>query len=139
MIILAIDPGTTVGYSVYNTEKDTIDYNQVPNQVFPQILHHYMPVDVVVYERYHIERVGQETIAAEVIGMLRFCEYFWDSKLVTQEPSALKFIDNMFQWKKRRFINRGIHSFDAFRHLLFYLYKNNGKELVEKVLNEVTL
>jgi len=39
MIILAIDPGTTVGYSVYNTEKDTIDYNQVPNQVFPQILH----------------------------------------------------------------------------------------------------
>lgn len=129
MRILAVDPGSTVGWCLYY-DGDVKAWGQLPYQDFCNAVYHgQLASDVIILERFVIDgnthRKGQEGIhhTLDVIGFIRWwARGHSEVRLIEQSPHERKAASDdvlrQFGWYKE-----GKHARDAIRHLVMRLTK----------------
>lgn len=137
MRILAVDPGGTTGWAVYNDELAQPVYaGQDDFERFTHVVVHLPIPDVIVAERFTINqqtiRHSQQTTALEVIGFLRYWAWHHGAQFVLQTPADAKRFAQVGSAKDARLDTLGWtvrpkaewdHANDALRHLLLYMVK----------------
>lgn len=124
--LLAIDPGLTCGYAIFDTDPDPDDppYEAaqcMDHQVY-WLLNAHEP-DVVICERFSLRQAKPTDLTpVEVIGVVKDWCYRTETELVMQTASQAKHF-----WTNGRLKTQGIylrgkgHANDAMRHLLYYI------------------
>lgn len=133
MIVIAVDPGKTVGAAVWSERRELEHHGQCDSFDFlawaEAVIPTYAPWELhVVCERY---RLGPESLkkqadfnwATDVIGCLRFWCRKYEVPFVVQDPSHAKSFSTDEKLKKLGWYlpTKGGHANDAARHLLVYL------------------
>lgn len=141
MKYISIDPGETVGYSIWEEdkrlaqgEKDALDFLTMLEGIIEEI-------DLIIYEEYALRRssakamIGNEFVTPQVIGVIKWIAYKGRVKTVKQTPAQKEFFTND-KLKKLGLYDRGQrHSRDSVRHALYYQFFTSGIREVSE-LNE---
>ena len=129
MIWLALDPGETNGWSLWEDER-RIDAGQDDWERLIGRLDRLSKngLRLIVYERYALRSsaaksmIGSEFETVQVIGAVKLMGYQLGIKLVGQMPAQKEFFDNE-RLKKLDLYDVGKqHTRDSVRHALYYQY-----------------
>lgn len=148
MRILAIDPGTTTGFSTNEfDQRGVLDryslctwqrnfFEETHNR--PHWAMHYslykIDPDIIVCESFHFRQaqLGLNTDPAELIGVIKYFCQCTSVQLVMQNPSEKS---KTGFWSDKKLKHLGLyvpslpHGMDALRHRLHYEMKNNMFDL----------
>lgn len=128
MKYISIDPGETVGYSIWEDskrltqgEKKTIDFLIMLEDIIDEL-------DLIIYEGYALRRssakamINNEFITSQVIGVIKWLAYKAKVETVKQSPAQKEFFTNN-RLKKLGLYDRGQqHARDSVRHALYYQF-----------------
>ena len=122
MKLLSIDPGESIGWALFEDAKlaDCGIEKYDTRSVWPKHFDLLSTSDVVVYERYFISRVMQDTTTAEVIGALKYMCSLYHIPIIVQEPTVLHFIKSRFFLGKK--LKYGSHKLSAISHGMYFLH-----------------
>jgi len=141
MRYISIDPGETVGYSVWNgTER--VEQGELGITEFLHKLEEKVgELDLIIYESYALRRssakamIGNEFETPQVIGVIKWIAYKAGIPTVKQSPAQKKFFGDD-RLKKLGLYDRGQrHSRDSVRHALYWQFFTAGIREVSE-LNE---
>ena len=141
MRYISIDPGETVGYSVWNgTER--VEQGELGITEFLHKLEEKVgELDLIIYESYALRRssakamIGNEFETPQVIGVIKWIAYKAGIPTVKQSPAQKKFFGDD-RLKKLGLYDRGQrHSRDSVRHALYRQFFTAGIREVSE-LNE---
>lgn len=122
MIVLALDPGKTTGYSVFkynDTHSQFLEAGEFSGwSLIKPLLDKYHP-DVVLYEQFHLVSISIDKTPIEVIGVIKYiCS---QELLIPRTPEARKFA--VMRYKDTSFKHiRSIHGRAATHHAVAWLY-----------------
>lgn len=150
MIILAFDPGLTVGWAVFYGDSvlgqrfkqdrgEEIITNQCADSEVLDVISSHIP-DVIVYEQFIArDKTKLDLTAVEVIGVIK--QYAnsqqREVELQAQQPSHAKFFWNNKKLKQLGMYKAGMpHANDALRHLLTYLTKHGDNKWVRRLIEK---
>lgn len=141
MRYISIDPGQTIGYSVWNgTER--VEQGELGIAEFLHKLEEKVgELDLIIYESYALRRssakamIGNEFETPQVIGVIKWIAYKAGIPTVKQSPAQKKFFGDD-RLKKLGLYDRGQrHSRDSVRHALYWQFFTAGIREVSE-LNE---
>lgn len=128
MRYISIDPGETIGYSVWNgTER--VEQGELGITEFLHKLEEKVgELDLIIYESYALRRssakamIGNEFETPQVIGIIKWIAYKAGIPTVKQSPAQKKFFGDD-RLKKLGLYDRGQrHSRDSVRHALYWQF-----------------
>lgn len=142
MNLLVIDPGLSVGWARFTDNKlHSWGIKEVdPNKVWPWKHEGVTSVTQVIYERFFISQVYQDTRTAELIGVLKYICAIRGIPCKSQEPSVLKFVRNrFFTGKEINYDTYHSHALSAIFHGIAYLHlqEMDVEPIVSQILKEV--
>lgn len=140
MKILAIDPGELVGWCRAEVDDDyqIVDYKDgiTPAQVFVLKLHDSAhDYDLIIYETWRLfgskakTLIGNEMLTSQCIGGIKLSAWISGTKIIGQGPDIKKTADKICpeEWKHvidgESSVHDEAHHVDAFRHLIYYLWR----------------
>lgn len=137
MRLLSIDPGGMNGLCWWEGE-DThmVAYAHVKLEDLPEWLHNFeFKPDLIVYENFKLwkhralQQSGSDLPAAQAIGMIKSYAKIYGILLVDQSPQILSNAQKMTQMKMPSDHSQS-HWVSAYLHGMWYLIKNNLKDVV---------
>lgn len=134
MKILALDPGNSTGWVLYDTDTKKI-LGGTLGESFIEVWRRLDFVDVIIYESFNLypgaakHMTRNEFYPCQVIGVIRlYGEMHKNVELVKQSPSVKKFAGGLDEvWETVKRISGPTmtvvteHTKDAFLHLKYYL------------------
>lgn len=137
MRLLAIDPGLTTGWMIWQNGFSYAGQAEPPNG-FLNLAWSEMPaVDVVVMEEFRITdrtmRTTREPWSLHIIGAVAWMAERHGAELVMQSPGDAKAFATNTKLKRLGWPLKGDHAKDAGRHALLYLVRSGaltGKDLL---------
>lgn len=140
MKILAIDPGELVGWCRAEVDDDyqIVDYKDgiTSAQAFVLKLHDSAhDYDLIIYETWRLfgskakTLIGNEMLTSQCIGGIKLGAWISGTKIIGQGPDIKKTADKICpeEWKHvidgESSVHDEAHHVDAFRHLIYYLWR----------------
>lgn len=139
--LLAIDPGATIGYSVFNGDAVFMDYGEISHRDLPDTLldlhakhgfSHIVVEDFKLFGHKAKQQIGSHFEASQGIGQ---CELFAKMKGLefAKQPSNILPIASM--WSQKPVPKHGVQAHDwlsAYNHGFYWLVKNGLRETILK-------
>lgn len=128
MRVLAVDPGGTTGWALWDGESAYVQWGQIPGGIdgVASLAEYMGYADVVVIEKYTIGgrtvKFSRQTDALEITGALKYRARERSIEVVMQQPAEAKrlFTDERLRAHGWWAVGEE-HARDALRHLGFYL------------------
>lgn len=140
-MLLAIDPGETNGWALFNGEGNIIEFGQGNIQQLHKYLSnidevHGSEPSTVIIESYRVlptarslkANVGTKVRTVESIGIVRSFAMTWNCTIVEQEP-GIKKIASMWTGLQPPSNHKYSHQVDAMLHGYYYLIKNGIRKV----------
>ena len=129
---LAIDPGDTSGYAIFDKEGKVVDTGQVSGldgmhtflfeslQELPDLV---IIEEFVLYKKKALQQSGSKMVTSQIIGVIKsFCAV--KSIKYVEQRSDVKPIAQMWSGVKPKGSHSQSHWVDAYNHGIYYLVRN---------------
>jgi DNA-directed RNA polymerase sigma subunit (sigma70/sigma32) len=137
MKILALDPGKTTGYILYEPDTRTI-LERGELELFDRVDDLISLADFVIYESFGLfehkakDQIGSEFEACQVIGVIKYFLKKTGRDYVVQKPSDQIFFDDK-KLAKLNMRSKSNHINSATKHLLMYLLRTKDQWLIQRL------
>lgn len=133
-MILAVDPGVTIGWAIFEDDGEIHTFGQTHKDEFPKWLadqeykfHTIVVEDYVLYRKKAVKQSGSNMPASLVIGQLEMFAAQQGAKLVKQQADILPNAQKISGIKMPS--DHSIsHQFSALNHGIYWLVKNKMRE-----------
>lgn len=145
MILLAIDPGNSTGWSLFATDEPNkpillaVDVDKYTPLGLYQVMAEREP-DIIVYERFALyatkaeSMINNDMYPAQLIGVIKMYAEYFNVKLIEQTAQQGKAIWKDDKLKKFDFYDNSEHTRDSIRHGLTYLKVHKIKQIADRWL-----
>lgn len=137
MKILALDPGKTTGYILYEPDTHTV-LEKGELELFDRVDDLISLADFVIYESFGLfehkakDQIGSEFEACQVIGVIKYFLKKTGKDYVVQKPSDQIFFDDK-KLAKLNMRSKSNHINSATKHLLMYLLRTKDQWLLQRL------